>query len=27
VDNIEMNLRKIEWDVIDWSDLTQNRDQ
>jgi hypothetical protein len=27
VDNIKMDLRGIEWDVIDWIDLAQDRDQ
>jgi hypothetical protein len=27
VDNIKMDLREIGWDVIDWIDLTQDRDQ
>jgi hypothetical protein len=27
VNNIEMNLREIGWDVIDWMDLSQDRDQ
>jgi hypothetical protein len=27
VDNIEMDLREIEWDGMDWIDLTQDRDQ
>jgi hypothetical protein len=27
VDNINMNLRDIRWDGIDWVDLAQNRDQ
>jgi hypothetical protein len=26
VDNIEMDLREIEWDGVDWVDLAQNRD-
>jgi hypothetical protein len=26
VDNIKMDLRKIGWDGMDWSDLVQNRD-
>jgi hypothetical protein len=26
-DNIKMDLREIGWDVMDWSDLPQNRDQ
>jgi hypothetical protein len=26
VDNIEMNLREIGWDGMDWIDLAQNRD-
>jgi hypothetical protein len=27
MDNIEMNLRKIGWDGMDWIDLSQDRDQ
>jgi hypothetical protein len=27
VDNIEMELRKIGWDGIDWIELAQDRDQ
>jgi hypothetical protein len=27
VDNIKIDLREIEWDGIDWIDLTQYRDQ
>jgi hypothetical protein len=27
VDNIKMNLREIEWDRMDWINLTQERDQ
>jgi hypothetical protein len=27
VDNIEMDLRKIGWDGVDWTDMTQDRDQ
>jgi hypothetical protein len=27
VDNIEIYLREIGWDDIDWIDLTQDRDQ
>jgi hypothetical protein len=27
VDNIKMDLRHVEWDGIDWIDLTQDRDQ
>jgi hypothetical protein len=27
VNNIKMDLRKIEWDGIDWIDLAQDRDQ
>jgi hypothetical protein len=27
VDNIKMNLREIEWDVGDWTDLAQDRDR
>jgi hypothetical protein len=27
VDNINMNLREIRWDGMDWIDLTQDRDQ
>jgi hypothetical protein len=27
VDNIEMDLREIGWDGVDWIDLTQDRDQ
>jgi hypothetical protein len=25
--NIKRNLRKIEWDGMDWIDLAQDRDQ
>jgi hypothetical protein len=27
VDNIEMDLREIEWGGMDWIDLAQDRDQ
>jgi hypothetical protein len=27
VDNIKMDLREIGWNVIDWIDLAQDRDQ
>jgi hypothetical protein len=27
VDNIKMDLREIEWDVNDWINLAQDRDQ
>jgi transcription termination factor 2 len=27
VDNIKMDLREIGWDVMDWIDLAQDRDQ
>jgi hypothetical protein len=27
VDNIKMDLREIEWDGMDWIDLSQDRDQ
>jgi hypothetical protein len=27
VDNIEMDLREIGWDGMDWIDLAQNRDR
>jgi hypothetical protein len=27
VDNIKMDLREIRWDVVDWIDLAQDRDQ
>jgi hypothetical protein len=27
VDNIKMDLRKIGWNGMDWTDLAQNRDQ
>jgi hypothetical protein len=27
VDNIEIDLREIGWDVVDWVDLAQDRDQ
>jgi hypothetical protein len=27
VENIKMDLRDIEWDVVDWIELAQNRDQ
>jgi hypothetical protein len=26
-DNIKMDLREIEWDGMDWTDLAQDRDQ
>jgi hypothetical protein len=26
-DNIEIDLREIEWDDMDWIDLAQDRDQ
>jgi hypothetical protein len=26
-DNLKMEFRKIRWDVIDWSQLAQDRDQ
>jgi hypothetical protein len=26
VDNIKMDLREIGWDVMDWTDLAQDRD-
>jgi hypothetical protein len=26
VDNIEMDLREIEWDGVDWIDMAQDRD-
>jgi hypothetical protein len=26
VDNIKMDLREVEWDGMDWSDLAQDRD-
>jgi hypothetical protein len=26
VDNIKMDLRKVEWDGIDWIDVAQDRD-
>jgi hypothetical protein len=26
VENIKMDLREIEWDVMDWIDLAQDRD-
>jgi hypothetical protein len=26
-DNIKIDLREIEWGVIDWIDLAQDRDQ
>jgi hypothetical protein len=26
MDNIKMNLRETEWDVMDWTDLAQDRD-
>jgi hypothetical protein len=27
VDNIKIDLREIGWDVVDWVDLAQDRDQ
>jgi hypothetical protein len=27
VHNIEIDLRKIEWDGMDWNDLAQDREQ
>jgi hypothetical protein len=27
VNNINMNLREIEWDGVDWIDMAQYRDQ
>jgi hypothetical protein len=27
VDNIKMDLREIGWDVVDWMDMVQDRDQ
>jgi hypothetical protein len=27
VENIKMNVREIGWDVIDWTDLAEDRDQ
>jgi hypothetical protein len=27
VDNIKMDLREIGWDVVDWMDMAQDRDQ
>jgi hypothetical protein len=27
VDNIKMDLREIGWDVVDWIDMVQDRDQ
>jgi hypothetical protein len=27
VDNIKMDLREIEWDSVDWTDMAQDRDQ
>jgi hypothetical protein len=27
VDNIQMDLREIGWDGVDWIDMAQNRDQ
>jgi hypothetical protein len=27
VNNIKMDLREIEWDVMDWIDLAQDRNQ
>jgi hypothetical protein len=26
-DNIKMDLREIEWDVVHWTDMAQERDQ
>jgi hypothetical protein len=27
VDNIKVDIREIEWDVMNWIDLAQDRDQ
>jgi hypothetical protein len=27
VNNIKMDLREIGWDVVDWIDMSQDRDQ
>jgi hypothetical protein len=27
VDNIKMDLRDIGWDVVDWIDMAQDKDQ
>jgi hypothetical protein len=27
LDNIKMDIREIGWDVMDWIDLTQDRDE
>jgi hypothetical protein len=27
VDNIEMDIREIGWDDVDWIDMAQDRDQ
>jgi hypothetical protein len=27
VDNINMDLREIRWDVVDWIDMARDRDQ
>jgi hypothetical protein len=27
VDNIKMDLREIGWDLVDWIDMAQDRDQ
>jgi hypothetical protein len=27
VDNIKLDLREIGWDVVDWMDMAQDRDQ
>jgi hypothetical protein len=27
VDDIQMDLREIEWDGVDWMDMAQDRDQ
>jgi hypothetical protein len=27
VDNIKMDIREIGWDVVDWTDMAQDRDQ
>jgi hypothetical protein len=27
VDNVKMDVREIEWDVVDWIDVAQDRDQ
>jgi hypothetical protein len=27
VDNIKMDLREIRWDIMDWIELAQDRDQ